>query len=149
MLGRRARAISPTTARNYGVIGDALVELGRYPQAFRAFDRMAALRPGLASYARVSHARELLGDVPGAIEAMKLAVDAGTGQGEAEAWTRVQLGKLYWSVGRLDRGRGRSTAPRSHVFPGYPYALDALARVEAARGRHRGARSRWSSGPPR
>src|SRR5919201_1083056 len=27
-LGRRAHAISPTTARNYGVIGDALVELG-------------------------------------------------------------------------------------------------------------------------
>ena len=31
-LGRRARSISPTTARNYGVIGDALVELGRYPR---------------------------------------------------------------------------------------------------------------------
>jgi cytochrome c-type biogenesis protein CcmH/NrfG len=28
VLGRRAHAISPTTARNYGVIGDALVELG-------------------------------------------------------------------------------------------------------------------------
>src|SRR5205823_3087626 len=29
-LGRRALAISPTTARNYGVAGDALLELGRY-----------------------------------------------------------------------------------------------------------------------
>src|SRR5947207_6304907 len=28
-LGEQARAISPTTARTYGVIGDALVELGR------------------------------------------------------------------------------------------------------------------------
>jgi tetratricopeptide (TPR) repeat protein len=134
VLGRQARSISPTTARNYGVIGDALVELGRYPAAFRAFDRFAELRPGLASYARVSHARELLGDVPGAIAAMKLAVDAGTGQGEAEAWTRVQLGKIYWSVGRLTAA---AAAYRTalHVFPGYPYALDALARVEAARGR--------------
>ncbi|MDX6490762.1 MAG: hypothetical protein QOD43_1007 [Gaiellaceae bacterium] len=132
-LGRRARSISPTTARNYGVIGDALVELGRYPEAFRAFDRFAELRPGLAAYARVSHARELIGDVPGAIEAMKLAVDAGTGQGEAEAWTRVQLGKIYWSVGRLTTAASEyRTALR--VFPGYPYALDALARVEAARG---------------
>jgi tetratricopeptide (TPR) repeat protein len=134
VLGRRARAISPTTARNYGVIGDALVELGRYPAAFRAFDRFAELRPGLAAYARVSHARELLGDVPGAIEAMKLAVEAGTGQGEAEAWTRVQLGKIYWSVGRLTAAASAyRTALR--VFPGYPYALDALARVEAAQGR--------------
>src|SRR5205807_9871342 len=67
VLGRRAHAISPTTARNYGVIGDALVELGRYRQAFRAFDTMAELRPGLAAYARVSHARELLGRVRPAI----------------------------------------------------------------------------------
>jgi tetratricopeptide (TPR) repeat protein len=134
MLGRRARAISPTTARNYGVIGDALVELGRYPAAFRAFDRFAEFRPGLAAYARVSHARELLGDVTGAIEAMKLAVDAGTGQGEAEAWTRVQLGKIYWSVGRLSAAASEYRGAL-RVFPGYPYALDALARVEAARGR--------------
>src|SRR5207302_8600892 len=40
-LGLRARSLSPTTARNYGVIGDALVELGRYREAFAAFDRMA------------------------------------------------------------------------------------------------------------
>ena len=44
-LGRRARAISPTTARNYGVIGDALVELGRYREGFKAFDTMAGMRP--------------------------------------------------------------------------------------------------------
>src|SRR5262249_32802789 len=37
VLGRRAHAISPTTARNYGVIGDALVELGRYKAAFKTF----------------------------------------------------------------------------------------------------------------
>jgi len=134
VLGSRARSISPTTARNYGVIGDALVELGHYPEAFRAFDRFAELRPGLAAYARVSHARELLGDVTGAIEAMKLAVDAGSGQGEAEAWTRVQLGKIYWSVGRLGAATFEYRGAL-RVFPGYPYALDALARVEAARGR--------------
>src|SRR5258708_7826338 len=36
--GRRALRRSPTTARTYGVIGDALVELGRYREAFAAFD---------------------------------------------------------------------------------------------------------------
>jgi tetratricopeptide (TPR) repeat protein len=138
VLGRRARATSPTTARNYGVIGDALVELGRYPAAFRAFDRMAAMRPGLASYARVSHARELLGDVPGAIDAMQLAVDASAGQGEPEAWTRVQLGKLYWSIGKL-RPAAAEYQSALRAFPGYPYALDALSRVEAARGHVRRA----------
>src|SRR5580765_8947568 len=100
-LGRRAHAISPTTARNYGVIGDALVELGRYREAFRAFDTMASLQPGLSSYARIGHARYLVGDLPGAIASMKLALTASAGQGEAEAWTHLQLGKLYWSRGQL------------------------------------------------
>src|SRR5205814_2882893 len=94
VLGRRAHAISPTTARNYGVIGDALVELGRYPAAFKTFDAMANMQPGLSSYARISHARQLLGDVPGAFGAMKLAVAAVDGQGEAAAWTHVQLGLI-------------------------------------------------------
>ena len=61
-LGERARSLSPDTARNYGVIGDALTELGRYKDAFAAFDEMVALKPGIASYARVSYARELRGD---------------------------------------------------------------------------------------
>src|SRR5438128_11285276 len=68
-LGRRAHTISPSTARNYGVIGDALVELGRYREAFAAYDRMGALKPRLASYARIGHASEVLGGVPGATRA--------------------------------------------------------------------------------
>src|SRR3954447_6156982 len=133
VLGRRARAISPTTARNYGVIGDALVQLGRYREGFRAFDTMATLRPSLASYARVSHGLELLGDVPRAIETMRLALEASAGQGENEAWTHVQLGKLYWSVGRI-AATGREDRQALRAFPGYAFALDALARVQAAQG---------------
>src|SRR4029453_4144481 len=56
----------PTTARNYGVIGAALVELGRYHAAFETFDTMAAMQPGFSSYARVAHARQLLVEAPGA-----------------------------------------------------------------------------------
>src|SRR5262249_21890220 len=51
-LGRKAHALNPYDARNYGVVGDALVELGRYPEAFRAFDTMNRLRPSLSSYSR-------------------------------------------------------------------------------------------------
>src|SRR5436309_1547269 len=56
VLGRRAHAISPTTARNYGVIGDALVELGRYRAGFGAFGTMGGIRPDLTPYARLAHA---------------------------------------------------------------------------------------------
>ena len=137
-LGRRARAISPTTARNYGVIGDALVELGRYREGFAAFDKMASMRPDLSSYTRVSHARELSGDIAGAVSAMKLAIEAAAGQGEAEAWTRVQLGKIFFSGGRL-AAAGAEHRRALTVFPGYAYGLDALARVEAARGHYHSA----------
>jgi tetratricopeptide (TPR) repeat protein len=137
-LGRRAHAISPTTARNYGVIGDALVELGRYRPAFKTFDTMASLQPGLSSYARISHARQLLGDVPGAIGAMKLAVDAADGQREAAAWTHVQLGLIYLSVGRFAEAAAQDRQAL-WVFPEYAYALDALARAEAGLGHYRSA----------
>jgi tetratricopeptide (TPR) repeat protein len=134
-LGRRARALAPTAARNYGLIGDALVELGRYEEAFRAFDRMSLLKPDLAAYARISYGRELLGREAGAIQAMKLAVSAAGAQPEPTAWTEVQLGKLEFGRGNLGAAE-REFRRALVVFPGYVYALDALARVEAARGRY-------------
>ena len=137
-LGRRAVALSPSTARGYGIVGDALVELGRYEQAFASFDRMVSLKPSVSSYARVSYGRELLGDAPGAVQAMRLAVSAAVGEAEALAWSHMQLGKLYWS-----RGRTGAAAREYHtalaVRPGYVYALDALAQVEGARGHFRSA----------
>jgi tetratricopeptide (TPR) repeat protein len=133
VLGRRAQRISPSTARNYGVVGDALLELGRYHGAFRAFDTMASLRPGLDSYARIAHARELIGDWRGAVDGMELALDSATGQAEPTAWTHVQLAKLYWNRGKLDRAAAESRAAL-RAFPGYVYALDLLAQVEAGRG---------------
>ena len=135
-LGRRAVALSPSTARGYGVVGDALVELGRYRQAFAAFDRMASLKPSLSSYARISYARELLGDVPGAAQAMRLAIDAAVGQPEALAWSHTQLGKLMWSQGRIAAAQ-REYRSALAVRPGYVYAFDGLAQVEAARRRLR------------
>src|SRR4029079_6591498 len=136
-LGRRARAISPTTARNYGVIGDALVELGRYREGFKAFDTMAGTRPDVSSYSRIGHARVLLGDVPGALGAFRLALDASLGQGETEAWVRVQLSKTEFSVGRFAPAAAQARLAL-RAFPGYAQAYDALAWAELGQG-HVGA----------
>jgi len=133
-LGRKARAAAPLSAAPYGIVGDALVELGRYDEAFGAFDRMSELKPNASSYARVSYARELTGDVPGAIEAMNLALDASIGRPEATAWSVVERGKLEWSVGRVGRAAA-SFRFALVIVPGYAPALDALSRVEHARGR--------------
>jgi tetratricopeptide (TPR) repeat protein len=131
--GRQAHELSPATARNFGVIGDAEVELGRYAAAFRDFDTMNRLKPSLSSYARVSYGRELIGHTRAAIRAMRLAVDAATGAAEPTAWTHVQLGKLYFNHGRLEAA-AREFRLASAVFPNYAYAIDALALAEAAEG---------------
>ena len=133
VLGRRAQRLAPYTARSYGVLGDALVELGRYEQAFRAFDRMAELKPSLAAYARVAYARELLGRPRAAERAMNLALDAAGGQPEPTAWTRTELGKLAFAQGHVEKA-GVHFRAALRAFPGYGFALEGLARVEAARG---------------
>jgi tetratricopeptide (TPR) repeat protein len=134
-LGRKAHSLNPYSARTFGVIGDALVELGRYREAFLAFDTMNRLRPSLSSYARVSYGRELIGHTEAAIKAMKLAVDAATDASEPTAWTHVQLGKLYFNHGRYAEAEREYRAANA-VFPDYAYGLDALAQAEAAQGRY-------------
>jgi tetratricopeptide (TPR) repeat protein len=133
-FGERARRISPATGGVYGVIGDAELELGRYARAFRAFDRMAAIKPGVASYARVSYARELLGRTAAAERAMRLAVDSAIGEKEAGAWTRSQLGLLYLATGRPGQAAAAIRGALA-IFPGYYLALDAMAQAQAALGR--------------
>jgi tetratricopeptide (TPR) repeat protein len=133
-LGRRARSLSPRSAHAHGVVGDALIELGRYEQAFAAFDTMARLKPSAASYARVAYGRELIGRPREAITAMRLAVDASVGSPEAQAWALVELGKLHFGLGQL-RPAERAYRDALRVFPGYVFALEALARTETARGR--------------
>ncbi len=133
-LGREARRLAPFAARPYGVVGDALVELGRYRQAFATFDRMVAVRPSLASYARVAYARELTGDRAGAVTAMQLALDAAGGAPEPTAWTHVELAKLALGDGRIESAAEHVRAALA-IFPGYVPALEQEARVDAARGR--------------
>ena len=94
---------------------------------------MVALKPSLASYARVSYARELLGRRAAAIDAMELALDAAGGRAEPTAWTHVELAKLHFGQGDVAAARAYRAALAA--FPGYVTALDGLARVEAARGR--------------
>lgn len=132
--GRRAETLLPGSARPYGIIGDALVELGRYDEAFAAFERMVSLRPSLASYARVAYARELTGDRLGAVAAMNLALDAAAGQSEPTAWSLVELAKLELSLGRIDAA-GRHARAALRVLPGYPTARIELARVAIAQRR--------------
>jgi tetratricopeptide (TPR) repeat protein len=134
VLAERAKRLEPGVAAVYGLIGDANLELGRYPRAFAAFDRMARLKPSANAYARVSYARELLGDLDGAIDAMQLAVDASIGAPEPSAWSRTLLGNLVLSRGETAAAAIRYREALAFV-PDYAGALAGLAEIEARAGR--------------
>jgi len=138
-VAEKNRDARPSDPINYGVIGDGHLELGEYEQAFDAFDRMVTTRPSAAAYARVAYARELQGNLNGAIEAMKLATDA-TAADDAEslAWHRSQVGDLYLRLGRVREAEAEYTAA-SHAFPGHPFAVMGYAKVLVARGDLSGA----------
>jgi tetratricopeptide (TPR) repeat protein len=129
---------APDVAKPYGVLVDSLVELGRYGAAARALQEMVDRRPDLAAYARVSYFRELHGDLPGAVAAMRLAVSAGGGTPEATAYVQALLGDLEFARGDLVAA---SAAYRQALFvlPDHAPSEVGLAKVEAARGHLAGA----------
>jgi tetratricopeptide (TPR) repeat protein len=131
-LAERARRLDPTNAAAYGLIGDASLELGRYPQAIEALDRMMSLKPTPSGYARVSYARELLGDRDGAIEAMRMSADA-AGRPEPTAWALTHLANLHTGSGRLAHGVQLYRTALARV-PGYAPALVGLADVAQRQG---------------
>ena len=140
-VAEKCRALRPEDSVNYGVLGDAQLELGNYDQAFDAFDQMMQLRPGAASYARVAYARELQGNLRGALQSMQLAADASEGaDAEAIAWYHVQVGELYLKLEKpVDAMREFSTA--STAFPGHPFAVVGYAKALEALGKRAEARA--------
>ena len=140
-LARLAVRLDPESGSAYGALGDALLNLGRYHGAFAAYDRMAVLAPGIASYTRIANARELLGRPAAAAEAAELALEADSAVPEHVAWTMVQLGNVHFNTGRLDLAR-EAYRKALRRLPGYVHAEAGLARVEASGGRYERALAR-------
>jgi tetratricopeptide (TPR) repeat protein len=143
-IGRAAHRAAPLLAAPYPVLVDALTELGRYRAAAAALQRLVDLKPTLAAYARVSYARELHGDVPGAVAAMQLAISAGGDAPESVAYVQTLLGGLELGRGHLGAA-ARAYELAAARMPGYAPAQAGLARVDAARGRLRPAIRRLRS----
>jgi tetratricopeptide (TPR) repeat protein len=130
---RAARRAAPELNRPFGVLVDALMELGRYREAGRALQAMIDRKPDVAAYARVSYWRELHGDLAGARSAMALAAGAGGDTPEGSASVYALLSHLDLLRGRLGLA-ARDARAGLFRFPGHPAATAALARVHAARG---------------
>ncbi|HTB30682.1 MAG TPA: tetratricopeptide repeat protein, partial [Bacteroidia bacterium] len=134
-VGKEAVAINPYNAFIYGVLDDANLELGRYDSAVKMADKMTSIRPDLRSYARISYLREIYGDIPGAISAIKLAVSSGYPGLEQTEWARMILGHLYEIEGQIDSAQivyQKALTER----PDYPFGYAGLGRIQKEKGNY-------------
>ena len=113
--GRAALDLAPESPGAGSIMVDALVELGRYDEAFPAAESLAERSPDLASLSRLSYVRELQGDIDGALDAMHQAARSPGVAPENTAFA--------WSViGHLERLAGDPDAARE----AYETALDLI-----------------------
>ena len=131
-LAEQARQINPDNAYVYGVLVDANVELGNYEEAVAMSDKMQQLKPSLESYSRASYLREIYGNYPSSIEAMKLAVQAGLPGSEPQCWSKNTLGHLYETTGQLAKAEQQYEGILQ-MRPSYAFAFAGEARVYKAR----------------
>jgi tetratricopeptide (TPR) repeat protein len=130
-IAEAAKTINPYNAFIYGLIIDGNVEMGNYTAAVENADKMVSIRPDIRSYSRISYLREIYGDYPGAVDAMKMAVSAGLPGDEGTEWSRVQLGRLYENTGDLRNAEMHYTIALQNR-PAYAQAFAGLARIAAA-----------------
>lgn len=133
-----ARAIidrDPDSAMAWGSLSDAALELGDDQASLEAAAAMAALKPNLPSYSRVSYLQWLRGDQQGAIESIRLAIDAAGDPSDKEprAWALVQAAQLFWHRGDY-AGADAGYRQALEVYRDYAPALIGRGRVALAEG---------------
>ncbi len=133
---QQALPLNPNSAFIYGLLCDANVELGKYKDAVAVCDKMMSIRPDIRSYARVSYLREIHGDLPGAIQAAKLAVAAGYPGLEQSEWTRTILAHLYENTGQLDSAEFQYKIALAER-PDYPFAIAGLSHIAKEKGNYK------------
>lgn len=131
---RRLIKIAPDDPWNWGTLGDALMELGKYSEAADAYQKMVMLHPDMSSYNRAAYYRFVAGDAKGAVEIMKRAIEAGSRSPENIAWCLVDLGTMDLKIGRTEEAEQAFQAALK-LFPGYHPANAGMGKLNAQRGR--------------
>jgi len=135
--GRQATAADPYLAGAYGVLADALTQLGDYDGADTAIQKMLDLQPGLASFSRASYAFEQRGQTEQATESMQRALAEAADPADL-AFCRYYLGELEFNAGHPDAALkqyqlGLTASPTSDpLLAGKAKAEAALERTDVA-----------------
>lgn len=122
-------------AFDHGLLGDLLMEQGRLNEAKESYQKMIDLKPCLQSYSRVAHMRWLKGDLPGALEMMRMATMAGSSRdSEAVAWAYSRLALYELQAGDLKKAAQSCQAALAYQSD-YAAALLVQGRVFLAQHR--------------
>jgi tetratricopeptide (TPR) repeat protein len=133
-LARQALTANPHSATAYGVLADALTQLGRAAEASDAVQRMLDLDPGLPALSRAAYDLEQHGRVDEARALWRRALtDA---HGVNAKFVHQQLGDLAWHDGDL------AAAQAEYQLAGHRLGL---ARVLAERGETQAALGLYSA----
>ena len=130
----KARAMQPKVPFHYGVLSDAFLEMGDYPKAIDAAQKMIDLKPDQGAFSRAAHLRSLNGDPEGAIALWQEAIRASAPSAENTAWCQVELGEEYFNIGKLKEAEA-AYQEGLKTYRGYHRAAAGLARLRAAEGR--------------
>lgn len=134
-LARRAIELKPAGAGGYGLLGDALLNAGRYDEAAVAYDKMLELEPTLPSLSRQADLAWVQGNLVNAEDFWKQALRFDDGlPAENRAWAMTQLGGFYFATGEI-KGAERQYSDALKTFPNYVHALAGLGSVRAAQER--------------
>src|SRR5262245_4914568 len=138
LYARKAIEINAEDSDAYGVLGDALMEVGQYAEAQAAYSYMMELDQNLYSYSRLAGLKSVRGDSAGAVADLERAISAGKGAkqpAESIAWAEWQLAAEQFTIGNLDQAE--ACYQRSlQTYPNYYRALAGLAQVKAAQKRY-------------
>ncbi len=129
----RAIKVNPRSGAANAYRADALTELGRYDEARKAAVRADNLDPGPSTFARLSYAAELRGDLTEATRLMRLSRNAAGTSAASFAFAAYHLGELARIRGDLT-GAGRFYAAALDADKTYMPAYAGRARLAVARG---------------
>ena len=132
-VGREAVRLTPAIPSARAVVVDALIELGRYREAFKEAKGLAAASPDLSTLARLSYARELQGDLRGALTAMRQAAASPGLAPENTAYVTALVGHLQRLTGDPSGAR-RSYEQALALVPGHAPSMSGLGHLALGAG---------------
>ncbi|MFJ2580099.1 tetratricopeptide repeat protein [Kitasatospora aureofaciens] len=130
--GRQAAAMAPDRSAGFAVLADAEIQLGDYPAATAAAQRLLDLAPTVAAYTRAAYDLETHGRAEEAQLLLERGLETAASPGE-QAFCEHRLGDLAWESGRPAEAETHYRRALA-ASPGDRNAEAALARAQAVQG---------------